>query len=319
MIIIFSIENDHSTNEVCNILISRNEEFIRINNYTFFNELNILRSSNTKLNTIFYRGQNILNKIKSVWYRREPEYLIEEESSIEIELLRNKYYELKSIRDYFISRLRDVYWLNHPQNASLNKLVVLDIAKEIGFNTPKWLVTNNIDHFKKKLLYERLITKPIYEVIGIKHGENHFLTRTTEIKSTSFNKIREISNSFIQVLIEKETEIRVVYLEENIYSMEIFSQRDKKTEIDFRNYDTEIPIRFAAHSLPVDLKVKIKKFMNKVDLNFGSIDFILTKENDYYFLEVNPVGQFGMTSTPNNYGIEYEVAENLIKARKIKD
>ena len=53
--------------------------------------------------------------------------------------------------------------------------------------------------------------------------------------------------------------------------------------------------------------------MENLYLNFGSLDFIVDKNYNFYFLEINPVGQFGMTSTPNNYQIEKEVALILNK------
>ena len=53
--------------------------------------------------------------------------------------------------------------------------------------------------------------------------------------------------------------------------------------------------------------------MKSLDLKTGSIDMILTPEGDYYFLEVNPVGQFSMTSSPCNYNLEKRIAEYLMK------
>ena len=52
--------------------------------------------------------------------------------------------------------------------------------------------------------------------------------------------------------------------------------------------------------------------MDNLDLNSGSIDIILTPDNKYVFLEVNPVGQFEQVSFPCNYGLFKEVAEYLI-------
>ena len=34
--------------------------------------------------------------------------------------------------------------------------------------------------------------------------------------------------------------------------------------------------------------------MNVLKLNTGSLDFIKAKDGNYYFLEINPTGQFGM-------------------------
>jgi D-alanine-D-alanine ligase-like ATP-grasp enzyme len=51
--------------------------------------------------------------------------------------------------------------------------------------------------------------------------------------------------------------------------------------------------------------------MRELGVNTGSIDMIYTKDNEYVFLEVNPTGQFGMTSVPCNYPIDLEVAKFL--------
>ena len=55
--------------------------------------------------------------------------------------------------------------------------------------------------------------------------------------------------------------------------------------------------------------------MEKVELETGSIDMILTKDGKYVFLEINPVGQFGMVSYPCNYFLEKAIAKTLISKK----
>jgi D-alanine-D-alanine ligase-like ATP-grasp enzyme len=93
--------------------------------------------------------------------------------------------------------------------------------------------------------------------------------------------------------------------------MAIFSQKDKTTTIDFRNYNSEIPNRTVPFILPENIKKGLIELTKKIGINSGSIDMIVTPENDYIFLEVNPVGQFGMTSYPCNYNLEKRIAEFL--------
>ena len=52
--------------------------------------------------------------------------------------------------------------------------------------------------------------------------------------------------------------------------------------------------------------------MKHIGLNTGSIDMIKSVDGNYYFLEVNPSGQFGMTSFPCNYNLHEKVADYLI-------
>lgn len=95
--------------------------------------------------------------------------------------------------------------------------------------------------------------------------------------------------------------------------MAIFSQENEKTKIDFRNYDFKNPNRVSRYQLPLSIEKKLSKLMKKIGLNTGSIDLIKAIDNYYYFLEVNPSGQFGMTSFPCNYYLHKKTANFLIK------
>ena len=52
--------------------------------------------------------------------------------------------------------------------------------------------------------------------------------------------------------------------------------------------------------------------MDKLGLNTGSIDLILTPSNDYVFLEVNPSGQYGMIEASCFYGLDKLISKELV-------
>jgi glutathione synthase/RimK-type ligase-like ATP-grasp enzyme len=118
--------------------------------------------------------------------------------------------------------------------------------------------------------------------------------------------------SLFQEKIKKKFEIRVFFLLGECYSMAIFSQNDDETKVDFRRYNLEKQNYRVPYNLPENIKNKIKIFMKNQGLNTGSLDIILSEEMKYYFLEVNPVGQFGMVSYPCNFKLEKRIAEKLI-------
>lgn len=94
--------------------------------------------------------------------------------------------------------------------------------------------------------------------------------------------------------------------------MAIFSQSNSKTCIDFRKYDAKLPNRYIPYKLPDEIECALKKVMDCLKLNTGSIDLMVDENNKYYFLEINPVGQFGMVSEPCNYLLEKRIAEFLV-------
>jgi D-alanine-D-alanine ligase-like ATP-grasp enzyme len=65
-------------------------------------------------------------------------------------------------------------------------------------------------------------------------------------------------------------------------------------------------------SPPEDLKNKVSKFMNIMNLDTGSIDIIVRKDSQFVFLEVNPIGQFSDMSYNCNYFLEKKIVEKLL-------
>lgn len=58
--------------------------------------------------------------------------------------------------------------------------------------------------------------------------------------------------------------------------------------------------------------------MKDVGLNTGPIDLIRGLDDKYYFLEINPVGQYGFISKPCNYDIDYEIFNFLTNEKEKK-
>ena len=55
--------------------------------------------------------------------------------------------------------------------------------------------------------------------------------------------------------------------------------------------------------------------MNKLQLNFGGIDFALV-DDKYYFIEVNPTGEWAWLEDVFNGDISKEIVKSLINGKK---
>ena len=95
--------------------------------------------------------------------------------------------------------------------------------------------------------------------------------------------------------------------------MAIISQEDQKNMIDFRNYNLKDPNRFVPYKIPSFVEAKLRNVFDELQINTGSVDLVKDINGNYIFLEINPIGQFGMTSIPCNYNLEKKIAEYLIK------
>lgn len=119
--------------------------------------------------------------------------------------------------------------------------------------------------------------------------------------------------TLLQENIEKKYELRIFYLDGECFSSAILSQKDPRTIVDFRNADKKNKNRIVPYNLSPELKSKIVDLMKAVDLNTGSLDFMVGQDGKPYFLEINPVGQFGFINYYCNLGISDYVAKKMIQ------
>lgn len=295
MILIFSKDKHESTVEdVMDWLSFYNQKYKRVNNI------------------LSLKIEDDFNEVNSVWaWRPGRQYNKFEVDSIKNlrNLNRNIENENRAKSNFLFYKLRDKYWLSHPKKALVNKLIILDKAKKIGLKQPEFIFTNEkkeLIKFKEK--YSRVITKSIDNSYPLNDKERYVMFYTKEITEIHIQALPNyFEGSFFQEYIEKKIEIRVFYLNEKIYSMAIMIPND---EIDHRKISREL--RKVPYQLQSEIEDKIKQLMQDLDLNTASIDLMCDAEDNIYFLEVNPVGQFGMVSNPCNYYLEKEVAINLI-------
>lgn len=307
MILIISDAKDNSTTKVLEWLNFLNKSVIRINSEDDLEIKFISQKIFFKINNISFE----LSEIESIWYRRgflplltnklfgvsQLDELIDDESNKLIQFI---YYKLRNIKS-----------LNSFLNSDVNKLIVNDIAKKLKILVPNDFIYSNIEDFIK---HEKNTHEYITKVISgncIQDFKNFTIYNFT--KKVEFDKLKSKSffPSLIQNYIEKKYELRIFYFNREFYNMAIFSQNDSSTNIDFRNYNNEKPNRCVPYKLPQNIEKKLDKLMRKLQLNSGSIDMIVTPEGKYVFLEVNPIGQFGMVSYPCNYNLELKIAMYL--------
>jgi ATP-GRASP peptide maturase of grasp-with-spasm system len=188
------------------------------------------------------------------------------------------------------------------------------MAREAGLSVPRTIVTTRKSELARFREENRdIICKAISEAIIISDIDYGYIYNYTHVLSDStFDKLGEtFPVSLFQHKIEKKYELRVFYLNNEFYAMAIFSQADTQTSVDFRRYNHEKPNRTVPYSLPDSIKRCLAALMKVAGLNTGSIDMAVNQNNEYFFFEVNPVGQFGMTSYPCNYYLEKKIAEYL--------
>ncbi len=313
MILIVSSSSDVTTHKVCEWLIFKGKnDFVVINEINAISSIEIHFSFNGRNKTVFYleSGHKLnVEQLKSVWYRRGDFFkdtLIKNET---IELFsENLNQEWNSIKEFL---LHEIQGISNFRFTHVNKLRVLHLASKLGLNIPETIVCTSKKSLLNYFTNRRVINKPISQCMNKVHEEKVVQTRTIEIDSNQIPSY--FFPSKFQELVPKKYELRVFFFAGKYYTMAIFSQLDKQTEIDFRNYNYQKPNRAVPYVLPKGIENKLTMLLRMLNLDTASIDLIVTDKNQFVFLEVNPVGQFGMVSEPCNFRLEEKIAEYLIK------
>ena len=89
----------------------------------------------------------------------------------------------------------------------------------------------------------------------------------------------------------KKYELRITCFGDYLVAAKLNSQSHESGKIDWRAI-SEGELSIEPYTLPPRLENQIRAFMRKLGLVFGSLDFIVTPEDEYIFLEVNEQGQF---------------------------
>lgn len=316
-ILILSTHHDDSSTKVMRWLshLNREIEIIRLSPEDLLEGIVTINCEESSFSITLSTGKTLHSEcIGAVWTRK---WCI---NNITLELnttTLNKHKELIKqnlqreydvLFEYIIYLLEcnpNIFWLNKPQYMRPNKLIQLKIASRSGLLIPETFVTNDVSHIQLK----NFITKPMGDCFTYDYKGNYFTNYTAEV--SSFSQSSSLMVSCIQKKIEKMSEIRVFYLTEHCFSLMIHSQTNKNTSTDYRRYDFQNPIRYEPCRLPKKLVNGIKLFMRKMNLQTGSLDFILTPEGQYIFLEVNPCGQYDIFNLCNIHP-DRMIAEILI-------
>lgn len=307
MILILSEEKDLSTTQVIEWLNFLNKKWIRINVEDIIKIECLDNDFVLSTKNLFFK----FSDINSFWYRRGFFNIKFEE--IEIKEISNFIkQEAKVLIEYLYFKLKTIHHLDSINNFSVNKLIVNSIAKEYGLIIPESYLFSKKNDLLKILneIGKPHITKTIADGSFI-HFEHTLFFSYTSLINIDDIKSELFFPSLIQKCIDKKYELRIFYLNGEFFSMAILSQNDEQTSIDFRRYNDLKPNRRVPYKLPLDIEIRLAKLMKKFDFNSGSIDMIVTTNMEYIFLEINPVGQFSMTSYPCNYNVEKKIAEYL--------
>jgi glutathione synthase/RimK-type ligase-like ATP-grasp enzyme len=189
------------------------------------------------------------------------------------------------------------WWVNPKEAATRanSKLLQLKVAVECGMMIPITMFSNDpqdIRYFLLKHEGDGVIYKPLCSNFWFE-DERIKMSYTSKLSFLELpsNKLLQVSPGIFQKEIKKKYELRITCFGDYLVAAKINSQSHAEGKVDWRAIP-EGQMKIDPYVLPSSLEDNIRKFMKKMGLVFGSLDFIVSEDNDYIFLEINEQGQF---------------------------
>ncbi|HEY9260456.1 hypothetical protein, partial [Chitinophaga sp.] len=250
-----------TTDQVCQWMNHLQIPFLRVNGEDFFQfqQLSDLPANNN-IGVVWYRRK--INSFPVKYSLKQPDFNTQYTLK---RFLIDEFNGLYSLLFYTIDRQK---WLNDPLSEDqLNKLHVLSLARKYGISTPfTEVVTSKAAITQLLESYSELIVKPVSECIFLEDTDGtQYKMLTKTINKANLQQVPEkFFPSMVQEKIIKKLEIRTFYLDGDCYSMAIFSQNNRKTKDDFRNYDHQRPNRTVPYKLPAHLEARLDQLMKSL-------------------------------------------------------
>lgn len=197
-----------------------------------------------------------------------------------------------------LAALPDVIWVNHPMAISRAnyKAEQLSRAAAAGLAVPDTLMTNDVDAaaaFCDKHDWD-VIVKPIGhgEILG-DTPDDDYLVYTNLLRSGDVASLANVQHcpTLFQAHVRKEVDIRVTVVGDAVHAIALHSQEHEWSRVDCRRQNME-EMRYSAITLPDPLADALVTYVKSYDLVYGAIDLVRNREGEYWFLELNPAGQW---------------------------
>ncbi len=203
------------------------------------------------------------------------------------------------------SFLRQDIWLNDYYRSleAENKPYQLKIARNVGFKIPDTLITTNPDRATK--FWQRCEKQMVIKALAFSPFPKKvvFTNQMTDQLMAEISRIKS-SPVILQKLIPGKQEYRITVVGNEVYTAAIQSN----SPVDWRRG----LVSATPAELPLDLQNRCVEIVKTLGLRFGCIDMIQDENGDYYFLEINPNGQWRFVEEQAGLPIGESIARLLV-------
>ncbi len=204
-------------------------------------------------------------------------------------------------------------WLNHPAAIARAeyKPLQLQAAARSGLRVPETLLTNDPDAARRfaDRLDGRVVYKSLSGQLISADGEFKAIYTTPLPPSDQGHPdVALTAHLFQQQIIDKTYEVRLTVAGDRLFAAAIHTGSGS-APLDWRRDYANLA--YTPIDVPDGVADGVPSLMHMLDLRFGALDFAVTATGQWWFLEVNPNGQWGWIEDATGLPITAAIADEL--------
>lgn len=205
-------------------------------------------------------------------------------------------------------------WLNHPHDIShaSYKPLQLAVAERVGLAIPPTLITSD-PHDAAAFASEigRIVYKPMAGA-GINEENQFKLIYANALDTLDVDQTIGYTAHLFQAWVPKAYEVRLTVVDETLFAVRIDAD-SPAAHIDWRTgYDH---LTYRVITTPSRVQSGVLALMHALRLRFAALDFVVTPDETWTFLEANPNGQWGWIQDATGLPIAAAIADALEATR----
>jgi len=200
-------------------------------------------------------------------------------------------------------------WLNDPGRMEYAeyKPVQLAAAARAGLATPATLVTTDPDAARAFVAgLPRAVYKPFCGAYRAEDGTRFIYTSPVTADAID-ESVRHTAHQF-QEWIDKDHEVRLTVVDGRFFAARL-TGRSVDARTDWRSdYDA---VDYAVAEVPDPVRAAVTAMLGELGLRFAAMDFAVHRDGTWYFLDLNPNGQWGWIEHATGLPICAAIADAL--------
>ncbi|MEV6759465.1 ATP-grasp ribosomal peptide maturase [Streptomyces sp. NPDC051105] len=207
----------------------------------------------------------------------------------------------------------DCRWVSHPAAMSRAEYKPLQLAtaRACGLTIPPTLITNSPDAVRTFVgdVGGRVICKPVASPVLIEDDQLKTVY-TRKVAEDDLADLRGIETTahLFQAWVDKAHEVRLTIVGHRLFAAEVHAGSDT-AYIDWRSDYASLTYRVA--EVPDSVAVGARSYMDRLELRFAAMDFIIGPDGTWTFLEANPCGQWDWIEHHTGLPVAQAIADEL--------